>query len=136
MFTGHYREIMRFSRFITGLTTVLALNAQAANVEEYLSQLPAGANLALMVQKVGDSSPTIDYHGQQMALPASTQKVITALAALLQLGPDFRFTTTLESKAPIQNNILEGDLTVRFSGDPTLTRQDIRNMVTALKKRE
>lgn len=125
---------MRFSRLIIGLSSILTLNAQAANVEEYLSQLPPGANLALMVQKVGDPSPTIDYHGQQMALPASTQKVITALAALLQLGPDFRFTTTLESKAPIQNNILEGDLTVRFSGDPTLTRQDIRNMVTALKK--
>lgn len=134
MFTCRYREIMRFSRLIIGLTTIITLNVQAANVEEYLSQLPAGANLALMVQKVGDSSPTIDYHGQQMALPASTQKVITALAALLQLGPDFRFTTTLESKAPIQNTVLEGDLTVRFSGDPTLTRQDIRNMVTALKK--
>lgn len=134
MFTGRYNEIMRFSRIITGLATIIALNVQAANVEEYLSQLPAGANLALMVQKVGDSSPLIDYHGQQMALPASTQKVITALAALLQLGPDFRFTTTLESKAPIQNNILDGDLVVRFSGDPTLTRQDIRNMVTTLKK--
>jgi serine-type D-Ala-D-Ala carboxypeptidase/endopeptidase (penicillin-binding protein 4) len=33
-----------------------------------------------------------------MALPASTQKVLTALAALLQLGPDYRFTTTLESQ--------------------------------------
>ncbi|XNM59952.1 D-alanyl-D-alanine carboxypeptidase [Escherichia coli] len=42
------------------------------------TQLPAGANLALMVQKVGASAPAIDYHSQQMALPASTQKVITA----------------------------------------------------------
>ena len=52
-----------------------------------------------MVQKVGASAPAIDYHSQQMALPASTQKVITALAALIQLGHDFRFTTTLETKA-------------------------------------
>lgn len=125
---------MRFSRLITVLATTLALNVQAANVEEYLSQLPAGTNLALLVQKVGDTSPLFDYHGQQMALPASTQKVITALAALLQLGPDFRFMTTFEHHATIQNNILTGDLTVRFSGDPTLTRQDIRNLVAELKK--
>lgn len=125
---------MRFSSFIIGLTTSIALNAQAANVDEYINQLPDGANLALMVQKVGSQSPEIDYHAQQMALPASTQKVITGLAALLQLGPDFRFTTTLESKGSVSNGVLKGDLIARFGGDPTLKRQDIRNMVAALKK--
>ena len=70
---------MRFSRFIIGLTSCIAFSVQAANVDEYVTQLPAGANLALMVQKVGASAPAIDYHSQQMALPASTQKVITAI---------------------------------------------------------
>jgi len=125
---------MRFSSFIIGLTTSIALNVQAANVDEYINQLPDGANLALMVQKVGAQAPEIDYHGKQMALPASTQKVITALAALLQLGPDFHFTTTLESKGSVENGTLKGDLIARFGGDPTLKRQDIRNMVAALKK--
>lgn len=125
---------MRFSRFIIGLTSCIAFSVQAANVDEYITQLPAGANLALMVQKVGASAPAIDYHSQQMALPASTQKVITALAALIQLGPDFRFTTTLETKGNVENGILKGDLVARFGADPTLKRQDIRNMVTTLKK--
>ncbi len=58
--------------------------------------------------------PAIDYHSQQMALPASTQKVITALAALIQLGPDFRFTTTLETKGNVENGVLKGDLVTRF----------------------
>lgn len=71
--------------------------------------------LALMVQKVGASAPAIDYHSQQMALPASTQKVITALAALIQLGPDFRFTTTLETKGNVENGVLKGDLVARFA---------------------
>ncbi|WP_029590298.1 serine-type D-Ala-D-Ala carboxypeptidase [Franconibacter pulveris] len=125
---------MRFSRFVIGLTTSVALNASAANVEEYINQLPAGANLALMVQKIGASAPQIDYHSQQMALPASTQKVITALAALLQLGPDYRFTTTLESRGEVDNGALKGDLIARFDGDPTFKRQDLRNMVAALKR--
>lgn len=125
---------MRFSRFFIVLTTSIALNVQAANVDEYINQLPDGANLALMVQKVGAQEPDIDYHGKQMALPASTQKVITALAALLQLGPDFRFTTTLESKGTVSDGVLKGDLIARFGGDPTLKRQNIRNMVATLKK--
>ncbi|MGJ2512533.1 serine-type D-Ala-D-Ala carboxypeptidase, partial [Salmonella enterica subsp. enterica serovar Paratyphi A] len=125
---------MRFSRFIIGLTTSIAFSVQAANIDEYIKQLPAGANLALMVQKIGAPAPAIDYHSQQMALPASTQKVITALAALIQLGPDFRFTTTLETKGNVDNGILKGDVIARFGGDPTLKRQDIRNMVATLKK--
>ena len=112
----------------------MALTANAANVDEYINQLPAGTNLALMVQKVGSQTPAIDYHSQQMALPASTQKVITALAALLQLGPDYRFTTTLESRGTQENGVLNGDLILRFGGDPTFKRQDLRNLVTALKK--
>ncbi|HKM95997.1 MAG TPA: serine-type D-Ala-D-Ala carboxypeptidase [Buttiauxella sp.] len=125
---------MRFFRFVIGLTSAVVFSVQAANIEDYTSQLPAGANLALMVQKVGATAPSIDYHSQQMALPASTQKVITALAALLQLGPDFRFTTALESHAQVSNGVLQGDLIARFGGDPTLKRQDIRNMVAVLKK--
>lgn len=71
----------------------------------------------------------------QPANGASSQyaKVITALAALLQLGPDFRFTTTLETKGSLDGGVLKGDLIARFGGDPTLKRQDIRNMVATLK---
>ncbi|HBV39670.1 MAG TPA: D-alanyl-D-alanine carboxypeptidase/D-alanyl-D-alanine-endopeptidase, partial [Erwinia sp.] len=125
---------MRFSRIVTGLACAFMLNANAATVEDYMQYLPDGANLALMVQKVGAPAPSIDYHSKQMALPASTMKVITALAALLQLGPDYRFHTQLESKGSVSNGTLKGDLVARFGGDPTLTRQDLRNMVTALKK--
>ncbi|MTD37927.1 serine-type D-Ala-D-Ala carboxypeptidase [Erwinia sp. CPCC 100877] len=125
---------MRFSSFIIGLTSIFTLSAQAASMDEYVQQLPEGSNLALQVQKLGASTPTLDYHGQQMALPASTQKVITALAALLQLGPDYRFTTTLERRGDVKDGVLQGDLIARFSGDPTLRRQNIHNMVTALKK--
>ena len=110
------------------------LSAQAAQVENYMDLLPDGANLALVVQKVGASAPVVDYHSQQMALPASTQKILTALAALLELGPDFRFTTTLESDGPVSNGVLHGNLVARFAGDPTLTRQQLRNMVAELRK--
>ncbi|AIN18756.1 D-alanyl-D-alanine carboxypeptidase/D-alanyl-D-alanine-endopeptidase [Yersinia rochesterensis] len=130
---------MHFSRIVSGLACAIAINisisnANAAQVENYTQYLPDGANLALVVQKIGATTPVIDYHAQQMALPASTQKVLTALAALLQLGPDFRFNTTLESHATITDGVLRGNLIARFDGDPTLTRQQLRNMVTTLRK--
>lgn len=60
--------------------------------------------------------------------------MITALAELIQLGPEYRFTTTLESHGKIRDSVLEGDLITRFTGDSSLKRQDLRNMVTALKR--
>ncbi|MCX2957607.1 MAG: D-alanyl-D-alanine carboxypeptidase/D-alanyl-D-alanine-endopeptidase, partial [Serratia symbiotica] len=125
---------MRFSRIVSALTCAFVLNAQATSVENYTQYLPAGANLALVVQKIGTTTPAIDYHSQQMALPASTQKVLTALAALLQLGPNYRFTTMLESQGGIRDGVLYGNLIARFSGDPTFKRQSLRHMVGILKK--
>ncbi|BBI92884.1 serine-type D-Ala-D-Ala carboxypeptidase [Serratia symbiotica] len=125
---------MRFSRIVSALTCAFVLNAQATSVENYTQYLPAGANLALVVQKIGTTTPAIDYHSQQMALPASTQKVLTALAALLQLGPNYRFTTMLESQGGITDGVLYGNLIARLSGDPTFKRQSLRHMVEILKK--
>lgn len=114
--------------------TLASSHVFAIPIDEYKQHLPDGTNLALVAQKVGSNTPLIDYNAQQMALPASTQKVVTALAALLQLGPDYRFVTNYETSAKLSNNTLSGDLVIRFSGDPTLTRQQIRNMTNALKQ--
>jgi D-alanyl-D-alanine carboxypeptidase/D-alanyl-D-alanine-endopeptidase (penicillin-binding protein 4) len=58
-------------------------------------------------------------------MPASNMKIVTLAAAAETLGWDYRFTTTLETAAPIENGILKGDLIVRGTGDPTInTRAD------------
>lgn len=124
---------MRFSRIVSALACAFVLNANAAPVEEYTQYLPDGANLALVVQKIGAGAPTIDYHSADGAA-GQYPKVLTALAALLQLGPDYRFTTTLESQGDIRDGVLRGNLIARFSGDPTFKRQSLRNMVAVLKK--
>ncbi|GKX56632.1 serine-type D-Ala-D-Ala carboxypeptidase [Leminorella grimontii] len=125
---------MRLLKIFGAALCALSAAAQAAEVDKYTGLLPEGASLSLMVQKVGARSTVLDYQDKQLTLPASTQKVVTALAALLQLGPDFRFTTTIEGGGAINNGALNGDLIVRFSGDPTLTRQQLRTMIQSLKQ--
>ncbi len=105
---------MRFPRFIIGLTAGIALSAQAANIDEYINQLPAGANLAFMAQKGRriDAGNRLSQASKWRSRPVR-KKVITALAAL-QLGPDFRFTTTLETKGSLDGGVLKGDLIARL----------------------
>lgn len=51
---------------------------------------------------------------------ASTLKTITSATALALLGEDYIFKTPVVFTGTIQNGILDGDLMVKGSGDPTL----------------
>jgi serine-type D-Ala-D-Ala carboxypeptidase/endopeptidase (penicillin-binding protein 4) len=62
----------------------------------------------------------------RLMMPASNMKIVTLAAAAELLGWDHRFTTTLETSAPIEDGILKGDLFVRGGGDPTINTRDGR----------
>jgi D-alanyl-D-alanine carboxypeptidase/D-alanyl-D-alanine-endopeptidase (penicillin-binding protein 4) len=65
-------------------------------------------------------------------VPASTFKLLVAATALRVLGPAFRFSTTLEALAQPEQGAVRGDLYLVGSGDPTLTRDDLRAGVAAI----
>lgn len=53
--------------------------------------------------------------------PASNMKLFTTAAALYYLGPDFRYNTFLIATGPIRDGVLDGDLVVYGTGDPTFS---------------
>ena len=66
--------------------------------------------------------------------PASTFKVLVGAAALQTLGPDFRFSTTLESVDDPSGGKIRGDIYLVGTGDPLLTRDDLRGGVAAVAR--
>jgi len=55
-------------------------------------------------------------------IPASNMKLFTTAAALVKLGPEFRYCTRFYSDSSLDGSgILAGDLIVVGSGDPTIT---------------
>jgi D-alanyl-D-alanine carboxypeptidase/D-alanyl-D-alanine-endopeptidase (penicillin-binding protein 4) len=57
-------------------------------------------------------------------IPASNNKVYSAIWALSVLGPDYRFPTDLLITGPVQNGVVRGDVVVRGSGDPAFGYSD------------
>ncbi|MDF7670333.1 serine-type D-Ala-D-Ala carboxypeptidase [Orbaceae bacterium ESL0721] len=107
----------------------------AQPVEPYLSPLPKGSDISILVQTVSKNPKTLaQYKSDQFKQPASTQKVITALVAQLELGNDFQFTTNLKTTGKIVNKQLNGDLIVQLSGDPTFTRARLKSLIADLKQ--
>lgn len=106
-----------------------------------------GSNIAVAYRLPGSSeiqgvNQNIYFH------PASTQKLLTALAATLYLGEDFTFDTRLQlqSKAVTAgadgsyspkldaDGTLHSNVTIKFAADPTLTLDNYRKLLTQLQK--
>ncbi len=66
------------------------------------------------------------------AVPASTFKLLVAVAALQTLGPDYRFETRLEAGDGPQNGTIGGDVYLVGEGDPSLTADDLRRGIGQL----
>lgn len=118
------------------IVTFFSCLLPAQSVEPYISSLPKGSDLSILVQTVEGKPKTLaKYKSDQFKQPASTQKVITALAAQLELGDNFRFITGMYTNGSLNNKQLSGDLIIKLSGDPTFNRARLKNMITALRQK-
>lgn len=71
-----------------------------------------------------------ETHADVLATPASCQKTVTALAALKALGSDFQFETKLYASK--KDGALQ-DVVIGFVGDPTLTSNDLTQLLSSIK---
>ena len=74
--------------------------------------------LAVLDAKTGK---LIYARNEQIGLaPASTQKILTGVASFELLGKDYKYKTRLAYSGKIKDGVLDGDLYIIGSGDPTL----------------
>jgi D-alanyl-D-alanine carboxypeptidase/D-alanyl-D-alanine-endopeptidase (penicillin-binding protein 4) len=66
-------------------------------------------------------------------VPASNQKLLITSTALSLLGPDYRYETALWATGPVGDSVLDGDLVLVGSGDPTLSRRFWDSGVSAME---
>jgi len=66
-------------------------------------------------------------------VPASTEKLGVAFAALQTLGPDFQIETDVLGAGELVNTTWEGDLVLKGFGDPTLSRADLHVLARGVR---
>jgi D-alanyl-D-alanine carboxypeptidase/D-alanyl-D-alanine-endopeptidase (penicillin-binding protein 4) len=78
------------------------------------------------VRSLSTGRVLFELNSRKLMMPASNMKILTLATAADTLGWDFRFTTTLETAAPVEAGVLAGDLVVRGGGDPTINSRNGR----------
>lgn len=78
---------------------------------------------SISVYDVTSSKLVYEYNSNQSLIPASTLKVLTTAAALEILGADYTFDTRIEYDGEIVNGVLNGNIYIKGSGDPSLASQ-------------
>ncbi|WP_052391110.1 D-alanyl-D-alanine carboxypeptidase/D-alanyl-D-alanine-endopeptidase [Streptomyces sp. NRRL B-24484] len=91
-----------------------------------------GAQVSALVTDAATGEVLYRRSPGALLLPASTQKTVTAAAALELLGPDHRFTTEVLAAGPRTGGRIDGDLVLRGGGDPTLLPADLDALAAAV----
>ena len=125
------------TRTVAAASVIYGTPQLANELNSIINSRGSNADIAVYVKsmKYGDTLYTRNIH--QPLTPASTMKILTAEAALIFLGPDYRFSTQLLTDAKtVKNGILQGNLYVVLSGDPTLTYFDLVDLMQTLRSQQ
>ncbi|GAB3247217.1 D-alanyl-D-alanine carboxypeptidase/D-alanyl-D-alanine-endopeptidase [Chitinimonas naiadis] len=93
----------------------------------------AEQNLGVLVIPVAGGRPKLSRYPGRPMNPASTMKLLTTLASLEQLGPNYRWKTALLSGTAPQGEVLQGPLYLRGGADPALSWDKLALMLRSLR---
>jgi len=106
----------------------------AQEINRIIYPVAAKTNVGIFVKSMQRGDILYARDTQQTFVPASIMKIMTAETALLFLGPDYRFTTQVLTDAKsINNGVLQGNLYIVQSGDPSLNYTDLVRLLVSLR---
>ncbi len=93
--------------------------------EQLVASGLAPEHYGLYAAPITGGAPLLAWQADQPFVLASTAKLVTSIAALELLGPDFRWRTEAHLTGPLRDGRLLGDLVIVGGGDATLSSVDV-----------
>jgi D-alanyl-D-alanine carboxypeptidase/D-alanyl-D-alanine-endopeptidase (penicillin-binding protein 4) len=127
MFKNAFQSLFIFSIFLLSGCAACTLNPVALqnNIADMSKCLRTPTMMGVAVQSMQTEKIYYIKNASSLFMPASNLKLFTAAAALLYLGPNYQYHTTLATE---NNNVY-----LKFTGDPDLTSQQVKNLIWTLK---
>lgn len=132
---GAYVRLLLISIIIAlSPISAYAVSQMASEIESLIQQRLPNASVGVVVLEADSAKMLFERHAKKPFRPASTTKLFTAAASLLSLGADYQFQTLVQiNDKNKQQNKLNGNLSIIFSGDPSLTIKDLQQLIAEIK---
>ena len=128
-----YMKRIHLYLLLTLVTGILHAQSLTQRLDSLLNDpLLKTSEVGLTVFNLTTGEPLYQYQAEKLYRPASTEKVITAVTALAELGTDYTMDTRLQYTGTIENDTLKGSLYLIGGFDPELMDEDLDSLVDAV----
>ena len=102
----------------------------SSQIHQLIHSQNENLDIGVAFQSVRTHQPLYQFNHRRTFVPASNLKLVTAIAALDFLGPDFQYKTDIQfDTTKITEDALNGDVVLRFSGDPTFSSKSLDTLL-------
>lgn len=108
------------------------LKASQPSVNELISAAQLGGVVGVSVADLATGDVLEQNEASKGLPPASVAKALTAAYALAHLGGGYRFQTRVLTTSGVANGVVDGDLVLAGSGDPTLDTDGLAGLAKQL----
>ncbi len=120
--------------FLLVLNTSIYSQTLSKELNKYLNQKYFDTTLiSIQVENLSKGKTLFKKNEKLLLHPASNMKLITSAAAIIFLGPEYEFSTSLYYEGDIKNDTLFGDLIFVGGCDPDFTTSDFYSFLNEIK---
>lgn len=132
----HHSQSTTASASSSSSHTIYGTQALQAEIDRTIANVNPNLNVGVQIKSMQHGDTLYSRNASLQYVPASILKIFTAEAALLYLGPQYKFNTNFVTDATsINHGVLQGNLYLIHSGDPSLTYYDLVDLMNGLKSR-
>ena len=107
---------------------LVCISVRADVMEEFVAARGVnGGQSAFSVLDLNSGEVIASHNPAEPLVPASIMKSVTTAALLSHLDEDYRYETKIYTEGPVREGVLEGNLLVVGSGDPSLNSKYVDN---------
>lgn len=117
---------------------LIAVSARAHisnDIDKLINDVSPALNIGIEVVDLTTGKTLYHRNAERAFIPASNMKLFSDAAALLALGPSYRFKTHLSTSAThLSDGILQGPVHLKLNGDPSFNETQLNQLLLSLKQ--
>ncbi|MBU1101589.1 MAG: D-alanyl-D-alanine carboxypeptidase/D-alanyl-D-alanine-endopeptidase [Bacteroidetes bacterium] len=116
------------------LSNTYAQNIQKDLIKNICANLPKGTNYSIFIYDPMEDDTLYSHQINKPLIPASNIKLFTTAALINTLGDQYELETLLLTDDPdLNDKVVNGNIYIRGTGDPSIGYEDIDSLVNRIK---